>query len=227
MREKIKDSKRLKRIKLTLVEVPLDLDKLESLGGPVAVVEEELLAEVDVALGKDADPVVAINEHDACVAVRVDRVIGEAYLVSLALGVHHVVVVEVEEEGALESVVDLAATVGLVLSDDLATVLGNEVVLGHLLLDEDAPAGDLAGRQQQVLPQASLDVDVDAAARWRRLLREVGRPTRLAQVRVALSHCQVTRTVLGVALRLALAPTEPVDAVLAALAELFAKITYL
>lgn len=170
---------------------------------------------------------VAIHEHDARVAVRVDRVVGEAYLVALALGVHHVVVVEVEEEGALESVVDLSAAVGLVLSDDLATVLGDKVVLGHLLLDEDAPAGHLARRQQQVLPQASLDVDVDAAARSRLPLPKVGRPTRLAQVRVALSHCQVTRTVLGVALRLALAATEPVDAVLAALAELLAEITYL
>lgn len=65
-----------------------------------------------------------------------------------------VTVVEVEEEGAHVLVVDLPAAVGLVLRDDLAAVLGDELVLVRSLLQEDAPPGHVARRQQQVLVQA-------------------------------------------------------------------------
>ena len=53
------------------------------------VVEEQLLARLDEALGEDTDAVIAVDHHDFGVAVGVDRVVGEADLVSLARCVHH------------------------------------------------------------------------------------------------------------------------------------------
>ena len=53
-------------------------------------------------------------------------------------------VVEVEHVGALGLVVDLAPPLGLVLTDHLAHVLGDELVLAGLLAEVAAPAGDVA-----------------------------------------------------------------------------------
>ena len=195
---------------------PLDADKLELLGGSVAVVEEELLAGLDVAVRIDADAVVAVDARHLGKAVGIDRVVGKADLVALALGVHHELVVQIEQVGALEAIVDLAAPVGLVLADDLAAVLGNELVAEGALLEEDAPAGDLAGREQQVLAHAALYGHIGTAAERRRLARhrlgqEAARATRAAQVRIALAHRQVARTMLARALRATLAAAEAVD----------------
>lgn len=154
------------------------------------VVEEQLLARLDEALGEDTDAVIAVDHHDFGVAVGVDRVVGEADLVSLARCVHHEIwrnkngrsakksfsepqttttadggrtVVQVEEERAHVFVVDFAAPVGFVLRDNLAAVLGDELVLLDRLFDKDAPASDVGRRHQQVLAQASLDADVLAS----------------------------------------------------------------
>ena len=48
--------------------------------------------------------------------------------------------------------------------------------------------------------------------------------TRMTQIRIAFAHSQKTIAVLAVALRTTFAPTEPVHAVNATLAELFAKV---
>lgn len=54
------------------------------------VVEEELLSGADVALGEDADAVVAVDHHHLGAAVGVDRVVGEADLVAFARRVNDV-----------------------------------------------------------------------------------------------------------------------------------------
>ena len=58
---------------------------------------------------------VPVDFEHFCVAVWVDGVVGEADLVPLPGGVHHELVVEVEEEGAHVLVVDLTTTVSLLL----------------------------------------------------------------------------------------------------------------
>lgn len=45
--------------------------------------------------------------------------------------------VEVEEEGTGVLVVDFASPVRLVLGDDLATILGNKLVLSHALWERN------------------------------------------------------------------------------------------
>ena len=74
----------------------LDPDEPELLGGSVPVVKEQLVPRLDVALGKDADPVVPVDLEDFGVAVGVDGMVGEPDLVALPCCVHHELVVEVE-----------------------------------------------------------------------------------------------------------------------------------
>ncbi len=55
--------------------------------------------------------------------------IGELDLVALACSINHAVNVEVEEVGSVQLVVDLTATVSLVLTDQLTQVLRYQTVL--------------------------------------------------------------------------------------------------
>jgi len=52
------------------------------------VVEEQFLARVDEAFGKDTDAMIAIDHHDFGVTVGINRMICKAYLVSLTSGIH-------------------------------------------------------------------------------------------------------------------------------------------
>ena len=49
----------------------------------VLIVEEQLLAAVNVLLGKNADAMVAEDAHDTCLAVWRQAVVGEADFVAL------------------------------------------------------------------------------------------------------------------------------------------------
>ena len=69
-------------------------------------------------------------------------------------------VIEIEEKRAHVLVIHLPSPISLVLSDDLAAVLGDELVLLRRVLEEDAPAGDVRGGHQQVLVEAALHRDV-------------------------------------------------------------------
>ena len=60
----------------------LDPDEPELLGGSVPVVEEKLVSVLDVPLGEDPDPMVAVHLQHFGVAVGVDGVIGETDLVA-------------------------------------------------------------------------------------------------------------------------------------------------
>ena len=81
------------------LHLPLNAYEPQLLGGTVAVVEEELLPRLDVSLGKDADPVVPVHHQHLGTAVGVDGVVGKSDLVPLPSRVHHILVVQVEEEG--------------------------------------------------------------------------------------------------------------------------------
>ena len=153
--------------------------------------------------------------------------IGKADLIALSLGVHHKVIVQIEQEGALVAIVDFAAAVRLVLTYDLATVLGDELVGVHFVLDKDAPARYFGGRPQQMLFQASLNGHIRAGVGRRRLRLKIARTTRLTQVRVALAHSQKTRTMLGVTLGAALAAVEAILASLVTAAVFLAEVATL
>ena len=58
---------------------------------------------------------VSVDLQNLCVAIWVDGVVGEADLVPLPGGVHHELVVEVEEEGTHVLVVNLSTTVSFLL----------------------------------------------------------------------------------------------------------------
>ena len=60
-------------------------------------------------------------------------------------GVNAELLVELEHVGALGLVVDLAAALALLLRDDLAQILRDQLVLVRLLAQETAPARDIAG----------------------------------------------------------------------------------
>lgn len=96
---------------------PLDSDEFQLLGGAVTVVEEELLAGLDDSLGENADAMVAVHHNHFGVAIRVDRVISEADFVPLPSRIDDEIVVQVEQKAARVLVVDLAASIGLVLRD--------------------------------------------------------------------------------------------------------------
>lgn len=50
---------------------------------PLPVVEKELLARLYGSLGKDANAMISIDEHNFRVAVWTDRVVGEADFIAL------------------------------------------------------------------------------------------------------------------------------------------------
>ena len=138
------------------LHLPLNAYEPQLLGGTVAVVEEQLLPRLDVSLGKDADPVVPVHHQHLGTAVGVDGVVGKSDLVPLPGRVHHILVVQVEEEGAHVLVVHFAAPVCLVLRDDLSAILRDELVLVRKRLDEDSPTSDVRRCHVQFLSQAAL-----------------------------------------------------------------------
>ena len=71
-------------------------------------------------------------------------------------GVHAEFLVELEHVGALGLVVDLAAALALLLRDDLAQILRDQLVLVRLLAQETAPARDVAGSHVQLLAELTL-----------------------------------------------------------------------
>ena len=131
----------------------------------VPVVEEDLLAALDALLGEDADVVVATHAQDASVRVGLVGVVGEASAAALAARIDHLHVVQIEEIRRGAPVVDLSASVGLFMANELATVVDQKVVGLHGARHEGAPAGDWDGRRpnQQRHLLAQLDRHVAAA----------------------------------------------------------------
>jgi len=118
--------------------------------GSVSVVKEELLTGLNGPLGKDTDPMVAGDHHYLGIAVGINGMVGEPNLVALSGRIHNKIVVQIEEERAHVLVIDFATAIGLVLGNDLPTVLGDELILLGALLEEDAPAGNVRGSHEQV-----------------------------------------------------------------------------
>lgn len=101
---------------------PLDSDEFQLLRGTVTVVEEEFLTRLDDPLGENTDAVVAIHHNHFCVAIRVDRVISEADFVSFPSRVNDKIIVQIEQKAARVLVVDLAATISLVLRNYFSAI---------------------------------------------------------------------------------------------------------
>ena len=97
------------------LHLPLNPHKSELLGWSVAVVKEELFTRLDVSLCKYSDPVISVHHQHLGATVGVDGMIGESDLVSFPCRVHHILVVQVEEEGTHVLVIHFAPPVCLVL----------------------------------------------------------------------------------------------------------------
>lgn len=93
------------------------------LGELLAVIEEELLADVDVPESEEFDAVLAINEDDLRFAVETvgssAAVVDEPGFIPKAGGVNDALCVEVEQEGEEFAVVDYTSSVGLFRGDVL------------------------------------------------------------------------------------------------------------
>jgi hypothetical protein len=90
-------------------------------------------------------PVLPVNDADPRVArgLLLAAVVGKLDEAAFPGGVHHPLLVALEEEGAVELVVALAAAVGLVLRDDFAQVLSHEGVTLHVFTHEAAEPVDV------------------------------------------------------------------------------------
>ena len=133
------------------VHIAFNANESQLFGRSVTIVEKKLLARLNGPLGKNANPVVAVNHHNFGGAIRIHRMIGETNFVAFARGVHHEIVVEVEEEAAHVLVVNFAAPIGLVLRDDFAAIFRDELVFLGRFFQVDAPTGDVGRRQQKML----------------------------------------------------------------------------
>lgn len=181
-----------------------DPNELQLLCWSVTVVEEELLAWMNKALGKDSNAVIAVDHYHFRVAVGIDRMVGEADFVPFARGVDHKIIVQVEEEAAGVFVVDFSSSIGLVLGDYFTAVFlykkceykrstmnetketyADEFVLLSSILEEDAPAGYIAWGHQQMLSQSTLHANVLACHLGQLELVSAA----LAQVWIAFSNC--------------------------------------
>lgn len=69
--------------------------------------------------------------------------IRETELVALPVSVDTKVLVEVEQKADGMLVIDLSPSIGLLLGDDLAHVLANQLVFVDILANKEPPAGNL------------------------------------------------------------------------------------
>lgn len=97
------------------------------LGELLAVIKEELFADVDVPESEEFDAVLAIDEDNLRFAVETvgsgAAVVDETGFVSKAGGINNAFCVEVEEEGEEFAVVDYTSSVGLLRGDVLRGAL--------------------------------------------------------------------------------------------------------
>ena len=145
-------------------------------------------------------------------------------LVPLSCRVHHILIIEIKQEAAHVFVINLASPVGLVLRDDLSTILRYEFVLAGKVLDKDAPACNIRGRHEKLLAESSLDHDIPAGDLGHISLVSAAA---CAQVRVALPDCQEAGALLGGALSLASTSRKPVLAISGAETEFLTEVAKL
>jgi len=132
-------------MRLSNLHVPLYPHELQLFSWSVSIIEEQLVAGLYRSLRKNSNPMISVDHHYLRLAIRVNRVICETNFVTFSRGVDYEVVVEVEEEGTGVLVVDFASPVRLVLGDDLAAILGYELVLRHTLFEKYSPSSNVGG----------------------------------------------------------------------------------
>jgi len=164
---------------------------------------------------------VPIHTQNLSAAVWIDGMIGKSDLIPFPGGIHHKLIVEIEEEGTHVFIINLPSPVCLLLRDDLSTIFRNEFILGSELLDEDAPASHVRWSHEELLPHGTLDHYI--------LARDFGAvilisSTSCAEIWITLPHSQETRALLRGALGLAAASWEPVLTVSGTETELFTKV---
>jgi len=187
------------------------------------IVEEELLPNINVLVGVDADPVVAGHHQDLHLAVGFAAVVSKPYLATHPGSINTEVLVQVEHVGALGLVVHLAPPLRLLLADHLAHILRNKLIFCRLLSNVASPPGNVARRHIQFLTHAALQNNVSARAGGRVKFKG-GVKAGGAEVWIALPRGEIAGASIGYALLLALAARETVGAVDGAVAELLAEV---
>lgn len=109
----------------------------------VPVIKEELFASLNCPLGKNPNPMIPVHHDHFGITVGVHRMVGKSNFVSFPCSIHYKIVVQVEKEAGHILVIDLPSSISLILRDELTTVLRNELILLHRLLNEGAPSGHI------------------------------------------------------------------------------------
>lgn len=121
----------------------LDTHKLKLFRWSVAIVEEKLLSRLYSTFSKNSNAMIAVNHHDLCVAIGIDRMVCEANFISLPCSVNNEIIVQIEQKTAHVLVVDLSATICLILGYNFPTILRNELIFLCTFFKENTPARNI------------------------------------------------------------------------------------
>jgi hypothetical protein len=119
------------------LHLSLNPHKSELFSGSVAIVEIEFVSRLYISFGENTNPVISIDTQNLCTAVGVNRVVGKPYFVSFPSGVHHMLVVEIEQKGTHVFVVHLSSPVRFLLRNNLTTILRDKFIFGGEVLNEN------------------------------------------------------------------------------------------
>mmetsp|Transcript_12177 Transcript_12177/g.21106 ORF Transcript_12177/g.21106 Transcript_12177/m.21106 type:complete len:215 (-) Transcript_12177:24-668(-) len=167
-------------------------------------------------LGKKANPHIPIHMRHPWFNIRIRTMIGIPCLVPFARRIHHQVRTQIEQIAHVQLVVNDAASLCLLLADDLANILVDEISLLQRVFREEPPSRLLDARfgneQMTMPPHADVIVATSLAGpRGGRVGRIVASPASPTQVRIALALGGVAGAGVRAALSgLALAPAKEV-----------------
>ena len=83
----------------------LDADESKMMIGSVAVVEEEFLARGDKAFRINPDAMITIDHDHFRVTIRIDWMVGKAYLISTTCCINHIFLVQIEEKARADVII--------------------------------------------------------------------------------------------------------------------------
>jgi hypothetical protein len=130
-----------------------------------AVIEEEFFANLDVSVGKHADPVSQIAEHNPGIDVtqsRVCSVVDEAYLVSHPLRVDCLISVQIKDVTQLLELIDGTSPLSLISGKNLSLIFADEFIFGDRFSGIQTKAVNSTTSEKRPFWHATLDGDIPA-----------------------------------------------------------------
>jgi len=137
------DRRRLKILpstRLSRRQSPFLRDEFHLLRLVIAVVEEEFVTGSDRFEGEDPDPMISVDHQHFGATIGSFRMVGESDEIADPCRIHYLFVVETEEIATLLSIIDLASSLTLLLTDHFTTILRNEFILLDCILRETSPS---------------------------------------------------------------------------------------